>query len=565
MKISNIQTIKNYTYKKNHPNKQTPKIQHKDINLNFYPAFLGGYSLNLSKINENLKEEQYPPDIYESVQNTLKQGNPQNKTLYDIHFEKYEGVLDCYSLDELKEKYPEFKNVISIYDTEGKEGSFIRNFIEGKSEVFQQDEDLTLQLIKLYWGQGFSLNDLSKHVSENLNNKENFNLYYTMVKKLNIPLMNGHYAHLLKFSNKEYNKNLTEKISIKIKEAKEAKKQKEEGEPVVIPEGNLSKAHKKHISENLEHHFRKNPDKIYRQTRRQIGFLEQNPEFKDEISEAMIYAWNKTQEGLSVKKHLSKFMKKNGGLSEEELALKTIMPSEKISALELFWIKNPWAREKFSIAVNKGWDYAKNYSPRIYFKTRNDERHLTLNLIPTKISKKISAWTKTNGMFIDENVHYGRILIDKDKDYTNDKKAQEYTEKIDKTVLEYEKKFPKDADLCAGTLQLAIIDFENDLKTNGNNLPDIIKNNPEILNKLKQALRFFFNIKPIYENVNGFKVPISGMDYNEFSDFFLGLMQILCIIPEGYKVAEYLNDKIDKVYDFLSIGNQFEIDKILTN
>ena len=184
MKISNIQTIKNYTYKKNHPNKQTPKIQHKDINLNFYPAFLGGYSLNLSKINENLKEEQYPPDIYESVQNTLKQGNPQNKTLYDIHFEKYEGVLDCYSLDELKEKYPEFKNVISIYDTEGKEGSFIRNFIEGKSEVFQQDEDLTLQLIKLYWGQGFSLNDLSKHVSENLNNKENFNLYYTMVKKL---------------------------------------------------------------------------------------------------------------------------------------------------------------------------------------------------------------------------------------------------------------------------------------------------------------------------------------------------------------------------------------------
>ena len=53
MKISNIQPIKNFISNKNFKNKQTVNQTNcKNINnLNFYPAFLGGYSLDLSKVN----------------------------------------------------------------------------------------------------------------------------------------------------------------------------------------------------------------------------------------------------------------------------------------------------------------------------------------------------------------------------------------------------------------------------------------------------------------------------------------------------------------------------------
>ncbi len=567
MKISNIQPIKNFISNKNFKNKQTVnQTNYKNINnLNFYPAFLGGYSLDLSKVNENLKEEYYPPDIFEAIQKTLKENNPQNKSLYDIHFEKYKGVLDCFSLDELKEKYPEFKNVNSVFDIETQKDSFIGQYLEGKSDVFSNEEDLTLQLIKLYWGQGFSLNDLTKYLNENSKNNKDFNLYYTMAKKLNIPLMNSHYAHVLKLSNKKYNDNFRERISIKIKEAKEAKKQKEEGEPIVIPRGPLSNAHKKHISESLKKYYIEHPEAIYKQSKRQSDFISENPEFKDEMSEAMVYAWNKTQEGLSVKKYLSKFMKKCGGISEEELALKITIPKEKISALELFWIKNPWAREKFSTAVSKGWDYVKNLSPKNYFGVTNNENCIILNLVPTKINKKIATWAKENGLFIDECIHYGRVTFNKNRDYTDDKKAQEYKEKIDKTVLKYDKEHPREADICASVLQFTLIDFENDLEKRSEELPEFVRNNPEIIKIFKDSLSFFFNITPVYEKIGNFnKFPINGLEYNDLKDYFLSLVALLYNLPEGYKVADYINHKIDRIYELLETGNQNELNKIIS-
>ena len=386
-----------------------------------------------------------------------------------------------------------------------------------------------------------------------------------MVKKLNIPLMNSHYASVLKLSNKEYNKNLIERISIKRKESIEAKKQKQEGEPVVIPKGPLSKAHVKHISEELEDHFRNNPEKIYNQTKRQNHFLNENPELREKMSEAMIYAWNRTKEGLSVKKYLSKFMKKYGGISEEELALKVTVPKEKITALELFWIKNPWARENFSIAVNKGWDYTKNYSPKIYFEAKNDENHITLNLIPTMINHKISSWAKENNFFIDENAHYGRILINKGKDYSNDEKAKQYSKKIEKTTVEYYKKHPKDADICATVLQLTLIDFENDLEKIDKTLPDFIRNNPELLENFKQLLSSLFHKTQIYKKSGEFnKNPIENIEFKTLIGIFTNIAEILAITPEGCKVAEYLNNKLDKIYNLFLTNNKTKINKIVT-
>ncbi len=565
MKITNFYPIKPFNNKKIQQSakkqniKQLPQIK----NINYFPCFLGGYSLDLSKVAENLSEEKFPPDIFESIQKTIKNGNAKNKTLYDIHFEKYKGILDCYSLDELKEKYPEFKDVISVYDIETKENSFIDDFLKGKSEVFSDSEDLTLQLIKLYWGQGFSLTDLSKYMNENSTNAKDFSLHYTMSKKLNIPLMNKTYAQILKLSNKEYNKNLTEKLSIKIKEAKEAKKQKQEGEPVVIPRGPLSEAHKKHISESLKKYYKEHPETIYKLTQRQKDFLNQNPEFKETLSDVMDFAWNNTQEGFSIKKYLSKFMKKFGGISQEELELKIEMPKEKMSALELFWIKNPWAKEKFSIATKKGWDYIKNNPVDLFYRRGNNNNQIIMHLIPKALNDKMTDWAKSKGYKIKDYIYFRQILLSKSIVFDENPEYEKLKSLIDEITTKYEKENPQESDKTATAIQFLLIDFSTDLESRQNNLPDVLKNNPENIEKIKDILNNIFKEHPIYEKIgNQNKVPIGNIELTFLSNITITIAKEIINIQNGYEIAEYLNKKLDTMYELIETGNMGEIHKI---
>ena len=565
MKITNFYPIKPFNNKKIQQSAKKQNIQQlpQIKNINYFPYFLGGYSLDLSKVAENLSEEKFPPDIFELTQKTLKNGNAKNKTLYDIHFEKYKGILDCYSLDELKEKYPEFKDVISVYDIETKENSFIDDFLKGKSEVFSDSEDLTLQLIKLYWGQGFSLTDLSKYMNENSTDTKDFSLHYTMSKKLNIPLMNKTYAQILKLSNKEYNKNLTEKLSIKIKEAKEAKKQRQEGEPVVIPRGHLSEAHKKHISESLKKYYKEHPEAVYKLTQRQKDFLNQNPEFKETLSEVMDFAWNNTQEGFSIKKYLSKFMKKFGGISQEELELKIEMPKEKMSALELFWIKNPWAKEKFSIATKKGWDYIKNNPVDLFYRRGNNNNQIIIHLIPKALNDKITDWAKSKGYKIKDYIYFRQVLLSKSIVFDENPEYEKLKTLIDEITTKYEKENLEESDKTATAIQFLLIDFSTDLESRQNNLPNVLKNNPENIEKIKDILNNIFKEHPIYEKIgNQNKVPIGNIELTFLSDIMITIAKEIINIQNGYEIAEYLNKKLDTMYELIETGNMGEIHKI---
>ena len=113
-KISSFQTYgsKTQSNKKNVTISQQNNSQLMSLNKN-YLAFCAGYSINLSEAYANLKPEEYPKDIQKSTEEVLNYGNPLRQTLYDIHFKKYRGILDCYSLDEVKKQYPEFENVVS--------------------------------------------------------------------------------------------------------------------------------------------------------------------------------------------------------------------------------------------------------------------------------------------------------------------------------------------------------------------------------------------------------------------------------------------------------------------
>ena len=174
MRINNIQnyyiTPKLNTYKYT---SHTLTTEQKPESLNTplpttaqYLAFTGGYSLNLSqtiKQLDKLSEKNssiYPPNIREWAGMILEEGNKTKETLISIHKKYFAKLKECFSLDEIKSKFPEFKDVISSDNAKVSKGSFLDKFQKGELEFFDNDEDLSVQLIKLYWGEGFSLNDL---------------------------------------------------------------------------------------------------------------------------------------------------------------------------------------------------------------------------------------------------------------------------------------------------------------------------------------------------------------------------------------------------------------------
>lgn len=515
MKLSaiNFNNFKVQNKNFNKTQKQTNSIEKEKLLMPTtaqYLAFCGGYSIDLNETYKNLNSDEYPCDIEENVLQTILENNPQNKTLYDIHFEKYKGVLDCYSLEQLKEKYPEFSDVVSAWDVEAQKGSFIDKYKNNELDAFENSEDLTLQLIKLYWGQGFSLNGLSDYLVNNSQDEKGIQLNYVM-DKLNIPLMNRKYARVLKLSNKKYNEDFTSQMSIKLREAKEAKKQLAQGEAVVIPRGPLSSAHREHISQGLKRYYRENPEKIYEMSERQKEFYRQHPEEIEDLSIVMDYAWNQTPEGKSVYKGLARFFRKmNKDVTLAQLTNAQNIVNRKVTGLELFWKKNAWAREQFSKAVKKGYQYLDKYKmsqmpmeERFGYKNIKGER-VIFSLIPTQVRNEFNAWANKNGY------NPSQLVIARGVIYTNNfltPQQEELKDKVEKISQKAINKFfnsnPGLDDVVTSALLCALVEFIENLNDSNHKsfLPKSLRDDSDKREILYNFINTKFNLNQLYTNI----------------------------------------------------------------
>lgn len=558
MKIQNISLI-NFSTKYKNSNIQNKKQNENLTQANYshfstaqYLAFCGGYSIDLAQTYEQLRDEQYPKDIQQAVLKTIQEGNAEDKTLYDIHFEKYKGILDCYSLDELKEKFPEFEGIISANDVEATPESFIGKFQNNELELFHKDEDLTLQLIKLYWGQGFSLNGLSDYIANLSQDKKGIQLRHTL-EKLNIPMMNRRYALVLKLSNKEYNEKFTSEMSIRLKEAKEAKLQKAQGEPVVIPRGELSEAHKEHISKGLKKHYQEHPEKIYKMSARQKQFYEENPQKREELSQVTLFAWHKTDEGESVLKGLKKFMKKSGcEITVEELANPLQITGKKHSLLDAFWQKNTWAKNKFSIAMKKGWANQKENptikdEPKIeeFFKTVEGKK-MRFSLMPSRIRNQVYAWAKERGYNIDDLL-INVAVVHKEANIECDELIQKSLNRANKITNEFlvtNEKLANDTVTC---LLRTIVKLQTALKE-GKKLPTSLQNDPNKATVMDFKLNFLCHSHdlPTPDNMS-LKAQTKECTFDEVEEIYSALMD-QAVALGCYDFGEYMDKLLDKSY-----------------
>ncbi len=344
MKINPISVYSNY----NINNIRNSNISH-NINNNrpaasnnnfaYMPvSFTGGKSQDLTQTFNVLKDEDYLPGskLKESIATMVLSGNPQNKTLIDVHKEYFKKLKQCKTLDEAKQYYPEFKDVKS--DKEVKSTKFIQEVKKDKIKGFKTNEDVALQILQLYWAEGCSTADLKNNYAD----KDITGTFIT----LNIPRTTNNYGLYLKLSDKDFNTRFSTAISERMKEIE---KEKQEGKYGINPEQG---ADPNEIINGLKRLSSDHPDKINDLSQKLINFNTEHEEIGNTLSVVMYRAWS-YPEALPVREALSKTIKTN---INKEVIEESMQPKTPVNiAFKNFWQQNEWTKPIMSMCIKKAW------------------------------------------------------------------------------------------------------------------------------------------------------------------------------------------------------------------
>lgn len=428
-----------------------------NINLSMMPmyfdlvSFKGGKSLSLEQTVAQLdKHSAFPPDIRQMAMLEIKAGNPKDKTLIDIHKDKYAALNGMETLAEVKKAFPEFKDVLSDSQIDYKPNSFVDDIKTGRNKYFDPEIDLSLQLLQLYWGEGFSRSDLTEQF-------DGRNIQGTM-DKLNIPRVERNYGLYLKLSDKDYNARFSKEMSERSKMV--ARNIAERREGVYIPKGPLSESHKRNISQGLLKFYSEHPERLSEMSKRQQEFYENNPVEKTKFSQVLYRAWG-YREADSIRKRLSKFMGKKE-LTPDELT--DILPKSQ-ERLKEFWKRNPWAAQQFSKCMKKSWEHQKDltnmgmlHDPIFVGKLFSDE-----------IAKEITAYAGDKMPDIEKYLTFA-VLDPRDEEFIHCDFVQDYLIRNDKAVdimneyFDAEGDQDKHADVVSMTIDIVMNDLLRDSK-----------------------------------------------------------------------------------------------------
>lgn len=494
-----------------------------------YLSFRGGYSLNLSQTIKGLdklaeKESSvYPKHIREWAGMILDSGNKTKETLIDIHKKYYETLKSCTTLEQAKLKFPEFSDVLPDNAVGYYKNSFGYVVKNGLLECFDKDEDLSLQILKLYYGEGFSLNDLKQYAGGK-------DIYYTM-KKLNIPTLNKDYGHILKFSDPEYNERLTAEMTYKRRLTLDEKAMKETGDPVYIPRGPLSKEHRQHISEGLLKYHAEHPEKVFEMSERQKKFFEENPEKAEIFRRVMNKAWN-VGGADRIKKALSDFMKGKGfkDFKANELDNPLSINSAKSNTIKQFWGVNEWAKKAFSKNMEYAWKKVKEENEMSYI----------VDVTPKGLKDKFYKWAKEQGLKTEELEFTATY-------YPHKPELNNYEISINKYMPKYIDSCPYDeSSLVANSYFIALLNINREIGKMSKNAKINTTTQSRIFAMQEVIKESLFVDKNLPFEKNQFKQLGTTEAQNVF-----GFLQKACMDYHEHTLINLFNKNLDKAYDYL--------------
>lgn len=189
--------------------------------------YLGNDTISFSgKVNINYEMQNLPSEAFpsDSLRKIILQGitsNP-NADVVELHKEYYSDLLDCKTLDEAKDCYPEFAKVVDAKDLDLSKkppNNVFCQIQKGNIEGFDI-ENVSLMLLKKYYGELIPIN--VEYIKENVG--VSYSAYKTLIETLNIS-MDKRYFKLLGLKMRASNmQSAWETDSMRVKRAETLKK-----------------------------------------------------------------------------------------------------------------------------------------------------------------------------------------------------------------------------------------------------------------------------------------------------------------------------------------------------
>lgn len=370
LKLNEYPNINNSIQKRNTLN-QTLKTSYPmtQNQIYFNPAYCVSFSgacVDLSKAMKTLKateilkdDTRLPKRVEDLANSILRKGNTQNLTLIDVHKQAYFDIMYAKSLEEVRAKFPEFSKILSVTELEQtpQKGSFLREILDGKNEYFNKDNDITLQLMKMYWGEGFSLSDLEKHMGIKSTT------FSSVMRILNIPLRSKHYASVLKHSDPEASK----RIAAMTAATKNANFEKANGY-VSIPKGHLPIEMSHKILDSLFDYYEKDPIRIYEQPKIVKNFYKDNILAEEIFRGALFEVWG-FPSMKNIKSNMLNFFDKKAAMNgrhekAQKYSISDLCGYHQLSSEEIAWMKeflsNKKDKDTFSRSLRSAYKHVKS-------------------------------------------------------------------------------------------------------------------------------------------------------------------------------------------------------------
>ena len=190
--------------------------------------YTNNISFGVSNVNKlyHIGEENFPNDY---ILSKTKQAftNGETTTIYEIHQDYYGELLNCKTLEEAKEKYPEFKDVLDAKDLPMQKKGIIKSVQQGKVDGVNIC-DLSLILLQKHYV------DLKNYGSRSDYWNKKSDDVMQVFSQLNIPFLNKRYLYVISkqkpdsfWQDEEYKNNAKENMKKNWTDEKFRQKQSE--------------------------------------------------------------------------------------------------------------------------------------------------------------------------------------------------------------------------------------------------------------------------------------------------------------------------------------------------
>ena len=213
MRISAIKTYNFHNINKPVNNKFQNSFKNTGMKQLYSFYYTNNISFGVSNVNKlyHIGEENFPNDY---ILNKTKQAftNGETTTIYEIHQDYYAELLNCKTLEEAKEKYPEFKDVLDAKDLPMQKKGIIKSVQQGKVDGVNIC-DLSLILLQKHYV------DLKNYGSRSDYWNKKSDDVMQVFSQLNIPFLNKRYLYVISkqkpdsfWQDEEYKNNAKENM-----------------------------------------------------------------------------------------------------------------------------------------------------------------------------------------------------------------------------------------------------------------------------------------------------------------------------------------------------------------